>query len=196
MRVLILFIGGGLGHLGIQFAKAKGMKIVGIDARDEGIALSKEMGADVVVDARKDKEEVIKQVMQATGGEGCYATINVSDAKSAAALACTITKVHGKMVRQASMVTWGYSGLTCVLIDSNSTTGRSCRTYDRTHLPGRQNRRIIDMFETASTGYAEPRRGKGNYGEDEHIPWLAEDSGIDRIRSWREDAGERCGDCG
>lgn len=99
--VLISFIGGGLGHLGIQFAKAKGIKIVGIDARDEGIALSKEVGADIVVDARKDKKEVIKQVMQATGGEGCYATINVSDARSAAALACAITKVHGKMVRQA-----------------------------------------------------------------------------------------------
>ena len=99
MKMLICQAGGGLGHLGTQFAKAKGMKVVGIDARDEGIALSKEVGADIVIDARKDKEEVVKQVMQATGGEGCDATINVSDAKSAAALACAITRMHGKMVR-------------------------------------------------------------------------------------------------
>lgn len=30
--------GGGLGHLGIQFAKATGLKVIGIDARDEGLA--------------------------------------------------------------------------------------------------------------------------------------------------------------
>jgi len=28
--------GGALGHLGIQFAKALGLKVVGVDARDEG----------------------------------------------------------------------------------------------------------------------------------------------------------------
>jgi propanol-preferring alcohol dehydrogenase len=41
--------------------------------------------------------------MQATGGEGCYATINLSDAKSAAALACAITKLHGRMIQIAQV---------------------------------------------------------------------------------------------
>jgi hypothetical protein len=39
--------------------------------------------------------------MQATGGEGCYATINLSDARSAAALACAITRMHGRMIQIA-----------------------------------------------------------------------------------------------
>lgn len=33
--------GGGLGHMGIQFAKALGLKVIGIDARDEGIGKSR-----------------------------------------------------------------------------------------------------------------------------------------------------------
>ncbi|MCJ1366545.1 hypothetical protein MMC16_005674 [Acarospora aff. strigata] len=93
--------GGGLGHLGIQFAKAMGYKVVGVDARDEGLDLSKQMKADVVVDARKDLKEVVEEVQRATGGEGVDATVNVSDAKSAAATACAITRMRGKLVQIA-----------------------------------------------------------------------------------------------
>ncbi len=95
--------GGGLGHLGIQFAKAMGLKVVGVDARDEGLELSKKEGADVVVDARKEKNEVVKEVQNATGGEGVDATVNVSDAKSAAATAAAITRIHGKLVQIAQV---------------------------------------------------------------------------------------------
>ncbi|KAI9880651.1 MAG: hypothetical protein M1830_001655 [Pleopsidium flavum] len=93
--------GGGLGHLGIQFAKAMGLKVVGVDARDEGLALSKQEGADVVVDARKEKSEVVKEVQNATGGQGVDATVNVSDAKSAAATAAAITRIHGRLIQIA-----------------------------------------------------------------------------------------------
>jgi propanol-preferring alcohol dehydrogenase len=93
--------GGGLGHLGIQFAKALGLKIIGIDARDEGISLTKEHGADVVIDARKGKEEAVKAVQEVTGGMGADATVNLSDASSAAGLACAVTKMHGLMVQIA-----------------------------------------------------------------------------------------------
>lgn len=95
--------GGGLGHLGIQFAKALGLKIVAIDARDEGLELCKQMGADLVVDARAGKEDVAKRVKDATGGEGCDATINLSEAKTAAATACAVTKMHNKMIQIAQV---------------------------------------------------------------------------------------------
>ncbi|KAK5467943.1 hypothetical protein LTS15_000916 [Exophiala xenobiotica] len=93
--------GGGLGHLGIQFAKARGLKVVGVDARDESLALSREAGADVVLDARLGKQEVARQAWEATGGKGVDASLTLSDAKMAAATACAITKNHGTMVQIA-----------------------------------------------------------------------------------------------
>lgn len=49
--VAIVGGGGGLGHLGVQFAKALGLRVITIDACDEALSLAKECGADVVVDA-------------------------------------------------------------------------------------------------------------------------------------------------
>ncbi|KAF3759907.1 NAD(P)-binding protein [Cryphonectria parasitica EP155] len=93
--------GGGLGHLGVQFAKKKGLKVVGIDARDDGLEISRTMGADLVVDARKGKDAVVKQIQEAVGGTGTDATVTLSDAPSAAALGCAVTKMHGTMVQIA-----------------------------------------------------------------------------------------------
>ncbi|ERF75563.1 hypothetical protein EPUS_09440 [Endocarpon pusillum Z07020] len=70
--------GGGLGHLGIQMARVKGINVIGIDAPDEGIALSKEAGCEHVFDARKGKEEVVREVQALTNGLGVEAAINVS----------------------------------------------------------------------------------------------------------------------
>lgn len=95
--------GGGLGHLGIQFAKARGLMVVGVDARDEGLALSKKVGADVVVDARLGDEKVVEAVKKATGDVGADVTVNVSDAQTAAATACAVTKMHGLMIQIAQV---------------------------------------------------------------------------------------------
>lgn len=93
--------GGGLGHLGIQFAKALGLKVIGVDARDEGLELSKEAGADVVIDARKGKEFVVGEAQKVTGGTGADASVVISDAQDAAGLACAVTKMHGTAVQIA-----------------------------------------------------------------------------------------------
>lgn len=93
--------GGGLGHLGVQFAKKRGLRVVGIDARDDGLAISRAMGADVVVDARGGHEDVVKRVQEATGGAGADATVTLSDAEGAAALGAAVTRMHGTMVQIA-----------------------------------------------------------------------------------------------
>ena len=98
----LLGSGGGLGHIGIQFAKYFGLKVIGIDARDEGIALSQEFGADLVVDARQSNDLVVKAVHEATDGRGADVTINISYAESAAATACAVTKMHGTMIQLAT----------------------------------------------------------------------------------------------
>lgn len=78
--------GGGLGHLGCQFAKAMGLVLVGLDARDEGLELARRSGADVVIDARKDKSQVVHEVQKVTNGQGVDSTVNLSDHESAAGL--------------------------------------------------------------------------------------------------------------
>lgn len=93
--------GGGLGHLGVQFAKALGLKVIGVDARDEGLELTKKGGADIVVDARAGNEDVVKQVQKVTNNEGATATLNVSDSPKAMATACAITKMHGTVIQIA-----------------------------------------------------------------------------------------------
>lgn len=72
-----------------------------MDARDEGLELSKEYGADVVIDARKGKEAVVKEVQDVTGGEGAPSTIALSDHKDATSIACGCTKMHGVVVQIA-----------------------------------------------------------------------------------------------
>ena len=52
--------GGGFGHLGLQMAKAKGINVIGVDARDKGIELSKRVGCGHVFNAREGKEAVVK----------------------------------------------------------------------------------------------------------------------------------------
>jgi len=99
--VAIVGGGGGLGHLGVQFAKALGLHVIAIDARDEGLQLAKACGADFIVDARQEKNNVIQEVQKVTGGKGSDATLNVSDHESAAAIAVAVTKRHGVMVQIA-----------------------------------------------------------------------------------------------
>jgi len=99
--IAIVGAGGGLGHLGVQFAKALGLHVIAIDARDEGIELAHQCGADAVVDARQDKEKVVADVQKVTRNQGADATLVVSDHESASAIGAAVTKMHGVMVQIA-----------------------------------------------------------------------------------------------
>ncbi|RDW68519.1 putative alcohol dehydrogenase-3 [Coleophoma crateriformis] len=99
--VAIVGAGGGLGHLGVQFAKALGLVVIALDARDEALQLAQECGADVLVDARQEKAKVVEEVMKVTGGRGADATLNLADHPSAAATSAAITKMHATVVQIA-----------------------------------------------------------------------------------------------
>jgi propanol-preferring alcohol dehydrogenase len=57
---------GGLGHVAVQYAKAMGLHVIALDVAEEKLALARNLGADLAVDARSP--DAAKEVMKATGG--------------------------------------------------------------------------------------------------------------------------------
>lgn len=95
--------GGGVEHLAVQFARHKNIRVVAVDARDEGLATSAEAGADLVLDSREGSGVVLEKVMVLTNSKGCDATINFAESGHASALACQLTKQHGTMWQLAQV---------------------------------------------------------------------------------------------
>lgn len=57
---------GGLGHIAIQYARAMGLHVVGLDIAPDKLALAEAAGADLAIDARSP--DAVDQVLKATGG--------------------------------------------------------------------------------------------------------------------------------
>ena len=57
---------GGLGHVAIQYAKAMGLKVVGVDIAEDKLELAKETGADHAVNALS--KDAVERVLLASGG--------------------------------------------------------------------------------------------------------------------------------
>jgi propanol-preferring alcohol dehydrogenase len=57
---------GGLGHLGVQYAKAMGRRVVAIDVTQEKLDLATRLGADLAVNAKDD--DAVEQIQDQTGG--------------------------------------------------------------------------------------------------------------------------------
>ncbi len=75
---------GGLGHLALQYAKIFGGTVAAIDVTDEKLQLAKELGADLVIDARTEDPAT---VLQAHGGADVAIGLAVDDKSFAAAYA-------------------------------------------------------------------------------------------------------------
>jgi propanol-preferring alcohol dehydrogenase len=57
---------GGLGHVAVQYAKAMGLHVVAIDVGAEKLALARELGADIAINA--NAPTAVADVISATGG--------------------------------------------------------------------------------------------------------------------------------
>lgn len=75
---------GGLGHLALQYAKVFGGTVAAIDITDEKLQLAKELGADIVIDARTEDPAA---VLQAHGGADVAIGLAVDDKSFATAYA-------------------------------------------------------------------------------------------------------------
>ncbi|CAG8972567.1 hypothetical protein HYALB_00011417 [Hymenoscyphus albidus] len=72
---------GGLGHLGVKYAKALGYKVVAIDISDRQLEEAKSSGADYAFNPMTDKDYFAK-VKAVTDG-GCHAAVNFTDSGAA-----------------------------------------------------------------------------------------------------------------
>ncbi|KAJ7100487.1 chaperonin 10-like protein [Mycena epipterygia] len=69
--------GGGLGHLGIQYAVAMGLRVIAIDTGDAKRDLCLKLGAEKWIDF-KTSTDLVKDVKEATGGLGPHAAVVVA----------------------------------------------------------------------------------------------------------------------
>lgn len=72
--------------------------VAGIGARDESLALTRDVGADLVIDARLGIDEVVRQIQEATCGLGAGATIALPGAPGASGLAGTAATLPVTMI--------------------------------------------------------------------------------------------------
>jgi len=75
---------GGLGHLAVQYAKIFGGTVAAVDITDEKLELAKELGADIVIDARTEDPAA---VLQSHGGADVAISVAVDDKSFAASYA-------------------------------------------------------------------------------------------------------------
>jgi propanol-preferring alcohol dehydrogenase len=66
--------GGGLGHLAVQYARARGLRVVAVDTGATKKELVEKLGAEVWIDF-KETQDLVKAIKDATGGEGPHVAI-------------------------------------------------------------------------------------------------------------------------
>jgi propanol-preferring alcohol dehydrogenase len=87
---------GGLGQLAIQYGKAMGFKVVGLDINDDTLAQAKELGADLILNSLKNKD-YIQQLRSATNG-GANAAAVFSASQAAYNSATKILQIEGVLM--------------------------------------------------------------------------------------------------
>ncbi|RCK66422.1 Alcohol dehydrogenase 2 [Candida viswanathii] len=94
--VAISGAGGGLGSLGVQYAKAMGYRVLAIDGGDERGEFVKSLGAEVYIDFLKE-QDIVSAIRKATGG-GPHGVINVSVSEKTINQSVEYVRTLGKVV--------------------------------------------------------------------------------------------------
>ncbi|SCU94727.1 LADA_0G10704g1_1 [Lachancea dasiensis] len=87
---------GGLGSLAVQYAKAMGLQVLGIDSGEDKRALFHKLGGDVFVDFTTT-EDMVGNIQTATNG-GPHGVINVSVSETAISLSTQYVRPCGTVV--------------------------------------------------------------------------------------------------
>ncbi|KAJ3761196.1 mannitol-1-phosphate dehydrogenase MPDH1 [Lentinula raphanica] len=72
--IVIPGAGGGLGHLGVQYARVRGLRVIAIDTGAHKRDLCLQLGAEKWIDFKESKD-IVKEVLDATNGLGAHAAV-------------------------------------------------------------------------------------------------------------------------
>lgn len=87
---------GGLGSLAVQYARAMGYRVLGIDGGDDKRKLFKELGGEVFIDF-KTTSDIEAEILKATDG-GAHGVINVSVSEAAIQSSTRYVRANGTVV--------------------------------------------------------------------------------------------------
>lgn len=89
--------GGGLGHLGVQYAAAMGYRVIGIDTGEEKKKLVLDLGADAWIDFKECKD-CVGEVLRITGGLGAHAAVVAAASEAAYTQGLDYIRPRGTLV--------------------------------------------------------------------------------------------------
>lgn len=93
---------GDLGSMGIQFLKLIGARVVCVDIMDEKLQLAKRLGADEVINAKK--EDPVKTIRELTDGRGADVALEVIGLKKTMEQAIESVRKGGRIVDVGSVM--------------------------------------------------------------------------------------------
>lgn len=89
--------GGGVGHMGVQIARAMGLRVVGIDEGEEKRELCMRLRCEAFVDFQK-VEDVVGEVVKICDGKGAHGVFVTASSKEAYESAPKMLRVSGKVM--------------------------------------------------------------------------------------------------
>jgi D-arabinose 1-dehydrogenase-like Zn-dependent alcohol dehydrogenase len=87
---------GGLGHLGVQFARAMGYRVIVLSTSADKEKFARELGAHEYVDT--SKQEVVSTIMKLTGGNGVGLIVSTTPSGKAMASVVNALGPNGKLL--------------------------------------------------------------------------------------------------
>ena len=89
---------GGLGHIAIQYAKAMGLKVIGLDIAEDKLKLARESGAEQAVNALA--KDAVERVLEITGG-GAHGVLVTAVSTRAFGQALHMVRRKGTRIRMS-----------------------------------------------------------------------------------------------
>ncbi|THV02641.1 GroES-like protein [Dendrothele bispora CBS 962.96] len=89
--------GGGLGHLAIQYARVRGLRVIAIDTGAEKKELCLKLGAEKWIDFKESKD-IVKDVLDITGGVGAHSAVVTSASSSGYVQAIDYLRAGGTLM--------------------------------------------------------------------------------------------------